>query len=107
MRTFFPMVGWIVAGAVGLSALAPFPGLAQTKSPSSPPPGSPEQTCSLVKKNPDGSWSPVKPTTFYTPDGPIDLTPGMKFYPDVDFRGFYLADEFNTKCAGLSQGYPK
>ena len=51
-------------------------------------------SCSDFVRNPDGSWSSVKPVSF----GGITLGPGVKFSPGVRFNGVDLGSTLNMHC---------
>jgi hypothetical protein len=51
-------------------------------------------TCSDFARNPDGSWSPVKPVNV---NGVI-MGPGVRFTPGVQFGGIDLAAVLNQQC---------
>ena len=50
--------------------------------------------CSDFKKNPDGSWSPVRPVTL----NGVTMGPGVSFNPGVSFGGVDLASILNKQC---------
>lgn len=43
------------------------------------------------KKNPDGSYSVIKPVVIQGPNGSINLNPGMSFSRGVQFMGVDIA----------------
>lgn len=56
-------------------------------------------SCADFARNPDGSWSPVKPFTL----GGITMGPGVKFTPGVLFNGLDFASALNQHCQLLQQ----
>jgi hypothetical protein len=50
--------------------------------------------CADFTRNPDGSWSPVKPVQL----GGITMGPGVRFTPGVLFGGVDLASALNQHC---------
>jgi hypothetical protein len=51
-------------------------------------------SCADFTKNPDGTWSPVRP---YTLNG-ITMGPGVRFTPGVNFGGIDLGSALNQHC---------
>jgi len=51
-------------------------------------------TCADFKRNPDGSWSPVRPVTL----NGVTMGPGVAFTPGVSFGGVDLGSLLNQKC---------
>ena len=43
------------------------------------------------RRNPDGSWTCIAPTTFEGPNGRIQVTPGSTFAPGTRFMNVDLA----------------
>jgi hypothetical protein len=50
--------------------------------------------CSDFVRNPNGSWSPVRPITL----NGITMGPGVAFTPGVSFGGVDLATILNQQC---------
>lgn len=53
-----------------------------------------ELSCLDFQRNPNGSWSPLKPVSI----GGVQMTPGVQFTPGVSFSGIDLAAELNRQC---------
>jgi hypothetical protein len=51
-------------------------------------------TCADFVRNPNGSWSPVRPITL----NGITMGPGVAFMPGVAFGGIDLASVLNQQC---------
>jgi hypothetical protein len=51
-------------------------------------------TCADFVRNPDGSWSPMRPVTL----NGVTMGPGVKFTPGVSFGGINLAAVLNQQC---------
>ena len=51
-------------------------------------------TCSDFARNPDGSWSPVRPVFI----NGVTMGPGVRFMPGVSFGGVDLASILNRQC---------
>ncbi|MFC1926853.1 hypothetical protein ACFLWV_03795 [Chloroflexota bacterium] len=54
--------------------------------------------CEAFQKNPDGSWSCVRPVTISGPSGQIQIGPGMSFNRGVLFMGVDLATLLDENC---------
>lgn len=51
-------------------------------------------TCADFVRNPNGSWSPVRPVTL----NGVTMSPGVAFMPGVSFGGVDLANILNQQC---------
>jgi len=51
-------------------------------------------TCADFVRNPNGSWSPVRPITL----NGVTMGPGVQFMPGVSFGGVDLASILNQQC---------
>lgn len=51
----------------------------------------PEDACSCFKKNPDGTWSSIKPTMIFGYGGITPITPGLVFTKGVVWMGVDMA----------------
>jgi hypothetical protein len=51
-------------------------------------------TCSDFSRNPDGSWSPVRPIFI----NGVTMGPGVRFTPGVQFGGVDLASILIKQC---------
>lgn len=54
--------------------------------------------CDAFQKNPDGSWTCIKPVTISGPTGQIQIGPGMTFNRGVQFMGVDLAELLDKYC---------
>ncbi len=54
--------------------------------------------CEAFRKNPDGSWTCIKPVTISGPNGTVKLGAGMTFSPGVAFMGVDLAKLLEEHC---------
>ncbi len=55
--------------------------------------------CDAFKKNPDGSWSSIKPVTISGPTGgSIKIGSGITFRKGVQFMGVDLAALLDANC---------
>lgn len=51
-------------------------------------------SCADFVRNPNGSWSPVRPVTL----NGVTMGPGVQFVPGVSFGGVDLASILNQQC---------
>ena len=58
-----------------------------------------ESPCSAFKKNPNGSWTCIKPVTISKPDGgQVSLSPGITITRGVSFMGLDVAKWLDENC---------
>ena len=57
-----------------------------------------EIPCEAFKKNPNGSWTCIKPVTIKGPKGEIGIGVGMTFTRGVSFMGINLAELLDKDC---------
>lgn len=62
-----------------------------------------QELLSHFQRNPDGSWSAIRPITIGNQNGSIGVGPGMSFSRGVSFMGVNLAEELDAAAA--RQGY--
>jgi len=56
--------------------------------------------CDSFRKNPDGSWTCIKPAAIMKPDGGVvELSPGITFRKGVAFMGVDVAGLLDENCA--------
>jgi hypothetical protein len=54
--------------------------------------------CDAFRKNPDGSWSPVRQVVIAGPNGPVTVNPGTSYWVGVAFMGIDLASRLEQQC---------
>lgn len=58
-----------------------------------------ESPCNAFKKNPNGSWTCIRPVTLFKPaGGSISLSPGITFKKGVVFMGLKVAKWLDENC---------
>jgi len=59
-----------------------------------------QSPCSAFRKNPDGSWTCIKPVTISKPSGgEIKISPNITFNRGVAFMGVDLAKWLDENCS--------
>jgi hypothetical protein len=60
------------------------------------------------KKNPDGSWSPVRQVMIAEPNGLVTVSPARSFWPGVADMGIDLGSRLQQQCKrhGAARGAP-
>ncbi len=54
--------------------------------------------CDAFQKNPDGTWTCIKPVTVQTPMGELKFLPGMTFRKGAQYDGIDVATLLDQKC---------
>ena len=54
--------------------------------------------CDAFRKNPDGSWTCIKPVSIRSSTGQIEIGTGMTFTKGVQFMGINLAELLDESC---------
>ena len=57
-----------------------------------------DPNCSDFRKNPDGSWEPVRRVTITGPSGKINIKSGATLRSGVQFKGLDLAEWLDKNC---------
>jgi hypothetical protein len=98
-----PMRLWKML-ALGIVLLSASPAAAQDQ---------PQTTlvpCDAFKKNPDGSWSPVRQVVIAGPTGHVTVSPARSFWPAVAYMGIDLGSRLEQQCkrhgAARARGAP-
>jgi hypothetical protein len=58
-------------------------------------------------RNPDGSWTCLRPATIAHPAGRIQVAEGSRFYPGTSFMGVDLARWLEEHCAPQAAAVPE
>ena len=54
--------------------------------------------CDAFKKNPDGSWSPVRQVVIAGPNGHVTVNPARSFWPGVAYMDIDLGSRLEQQC---------
>ena len=79
--------------SLAIAAAMALPAQAQTA------PGANTLKCVDFRRNPDGSWSPMREVTIRYPNGIVSLGPPASFPASGTYMGLPLAQMLNQKCA--------
>jgi len=55
-------------------------------------------SCQDFQHNEDGSWSPLKPLSVGGPNGPVKISPAVRFRAGVLFFGVDLGSILDKQC---------
>ena len=60
-----------------------------------------DSACNAFRRNPDGSWTCLRPVTIKGPHGEVSIGPGASFQPGTQMMGLDVGAWLNANCGRL------